>query len=465
MDIALFVGFVRVADGVSLSTLPDDLVQWLTERGWKDGPYKRPLDQLQDVPVPIESWQRFDSLFNWRSRTADDRDGAAYLGAAVRSFFVQGGRKCYVVRVDDPWPLETLRADRLKRIAGLLPGYPAQFLPSPEDRFSWHGVGHLFGLPDVSFVAMPDLAEAVSMDRVRVELPPPPPGPTEVFVECTPAGPTPPLDRTIRDIGPPVANAQGFQDWAKALAFAANMISASAREVQLVAAVPIPETDLLFDSAPSTAFLQLAYPWVKTPASDALAGGVESPDGALTGILARNAVIRGTFRSAANLHLADIYDFYPSLDRKQHSALIDRVCLLGPTPGGLRLLSDVTMSGIETYRPGSVSRLIGTMVRTARRIGEDVTFQPSGERLWGEIASRLDSFLRGLYQAGVFRGATAGEAYEVHCGRGTMTQNDIDNGRVIASVQFDAAAPVDTITVVLIVNEGQPGSAIQSEAA
>ena len=47
------------------------------------------------------------------------------------------------------------------------------------------------------------------------------------------------------------------------------------------------------------------------------------------------------------------------------------------------------------------------------------------------------------------------EAYQVRCDRGTMTQNDIDNGRVIAIVQFNAAAPIDTITVVLIGERGR----------
>jgi hypothetical protein len=464
MDIALFIGFVRIFDS---GKIPDELDQWFLENGWKNGPYRRPLEGLLDVPVPIESLQQFEALFDWRNRTPDGRNGATYLGAAVRSFFAQGGRKCYVVRAGDPWPLDTSRKDRLAQIAKLIPGYPSLFLPSSADRFSWHGTGHLFGLPDVSFVAMPDLAEAVSNDRLHIDIPAPPPGPSEDFVECTPAPPEPPRDRTVLDIDVPRCGETGFTDWAKALSFVTTMLSKSAREVELIAAVPIPDGPLRFDAAPATAFLQLAYPWAKTPGSDALPAQLESPEGVLTGVLARNGLTRGTFRSAANLHLADLFDVYPVLDRQQQqeNRLIERVCLLGPTPSGLRLLSDVTTSGGESYRPGSVSRLLSTIVRTARRLGEELTFQPSGEQLWSEIRARLDAFLRGLYQAGVFRGASPGEAFQVRCDRGTMTQNDIDNGRVIAVVQFEAAAPVDTITVVLIVNDGQQVSTIQSEAA
>lgn len=464
MDIALFIGFVRVAGGL---TIPDDLLQWFVERGWKSGPYSRPLDALLDVPVPLESWQQFESLFDWTSRTTNANDGAAYLGASVRSFFAQGGRKCYVVRVGDPWPLEAKQGDRLAAIAKLIPGYPDRFLPSAADRFSWKGVGHLFGLPDVSFVVMPDLPEAVSNDRLRIDVPPRPPGPVEGFVECTPGAPEPPQDHTVRDVSAPVCDAAGFKAWAGALDLVTTMLKRSAREVELVASIPLPDGQPQFDLAPATAFLQLAYPWAQTPGSDGLPEQLESPDGILTGLLARNALVRGTFRSAAKLHLADVIDLYPVLDRQQQQAnrLIERVCVIGPAPSGLQLLSDVTMSGSETYRPGSVSRLIATIVRTARRVGEEVTFQPSGERLWSEVASRLDAFLRELFVRGIFRGESASEAYQVRCDRSTMTQADIDDGRVIAQVEFDAAAPVDTITVVLIVNDGRLVSAIQNEAA
>ena len=46
-----------------------------------------------------------------------------------------------------------------------------------------------------------------------------------------------------------------------------------------------------------------------------------------------------------------------------------------------------------------------------------------------------------------------------------MTQNDIDSGRVIAMVQFNAAAPIDTITVVLTVTDSMPATLVQGDAA
>jgi phage tail sheath protein FI len=45
-----------------------------------------------DMPVPIQSWRQFASWFG-------DLTGAGYLAYAVRAFFENGGRRCWVVRV------------------------------------------------------------------------------------------------------------------------------------------------------------------------------------------------------------------------------------------------------------------------------------------------------------------------------------------------------------------------------
>lgn len=44
------------------------------------------------VPVPVDSWRQFQAWFG-------DFTGAAYLAYAVRAFFENGGRRCWVVRV------------------------------------------------------------------------------------------------------------------------------------------------------------------------------------------------------------------------------------------------------------------------------------------------------------------------------------------------------------------------------
>jgi phage tail sheath protein FI len=54
----------------------------------------------------------------------------------------------------------------------------------------------------------------------------------------------------------------------------------------------------------------------------------------------------------------------------------------------------------------------------------------------------------------VLLGATRDEAYSVRCDATTTTQNDLDQGRVIAEVRFMPAHPVGQITVMLALREG-----------
>lgn len=491
MDIACFIGFVRVRQPL---VVPDPnqryrypIPRWLDEHGWTAGPYARPeAASLLDVPIPIDSWEIFDQLFAWdERRPADEGDqGITYLGAAVRSFFVQGGHKAYVVRVGDPWPLTAPREQRVEQIKTLIPGYPNQVEVSPVDPHSWKGVGHICGLPDVSFLCLPDLGDAVGTEPPPLPSPPAAPIPPEQFVECSSPVPPPPADITLLNTPPPRCDQGGIEDWIMGVNAVTKMLATlgsgtyTTKEVQFVASVPIPQADalgsldlaayLLGTKGPlqvkakdanlglASAFLQLVYPWVKTNNSADLPGGLESPDGVLIGLLAQHALTRGTFRSAANLPLNGVQDFFPQLPRDQIDKLNARISILGNTPEGFQLLSDVTTSADPNYSPASVNRLVSAITRAARRIGEDSVFESSGETLWSTVQARLSELLSELFAEGAFRGASPAEAFNARCDRSTMTQNDIDEGRLVASVQFNAAAPIETIYLSLVVgNEMQ----------
>ncbi|MBE9064695.1 hypothetical protein, partial [cf. Phormidesmis sp. LEGE 11477] len=180
-DVACFVGVV----GRKESYVPEAIAHWLRDRGWTVGPTARAGAQsievataeepdlppkprtLLDVPVPIDSWAVFEQLFESERlvKTESVLKGGTYLSAAVRSFFIQGGRRCYVVRVNDPLPITTERSQRLSLISKLIPGYDTGLLAgNPSDRISWSGVSHLLGLPEVSFLCLPDLCDLVADD-------------------------------------------------------------------------------------------------------------------------------------------------------------------------------------------------------------------------------------------------------------------------------------------------------------
>jgi hypothetical protein len=177
----------------------------------------------------------------------------------------------------------------------------------------------------------------------------------------------------------------------------------------------------------------------------------------------RQAMTQGAFRSAVSAPLVDVYRLepVPGMDMlyRERGAdatmFIDRVTVVGPRAAGrFELFSDVTTSLDPSYRPASINRLIASVVRAARRVGESSVFEPSNPNLWAQLEDRMRSLLAGLEQAGALFATDEFPAFEVRCDRSTMTQDDIDAGRVIVRVVLNAAQPVETIRVELSLNAG-----------
>ena len=135
-DAALFVGHVLERSG----PVPTPVSDWLHARGWDEvidrrtGTGDPALNRLLDVPVPIETWDSFAQLFAWQVRPVPASSGpatavaATLLGAAVRSFFAQGGRGGHIIttQVEHPAVLNPCR---------FLEGLGASVTYLPVDRF------------------------------------------------------------------------------------------------------------------------------------------------------------------------------------------------------------------------------------------------------------------------------------------------------------------------------------------
>lgn len=462
---------------VATELLSASLVDWWVDQAWltpSSGRNAADLLELNDVPVPIDTWDAFDALFAWDQRPGPARSlFDTTLGAAVRRFFLQGGRKCYVVRVGDPWAVVARQDEREPNRSRILPAAPP---PTPVDRRSWRGVGHLFGLPDVSFLCAPDLPELFAADLPQPDPQAPPVIVEERFVECaTPI--THRDDRRVPLVTAPCSTRAGFEEWTACVCRIGGLLKNHRREVQFVAAVPLAAPEEQGTGAPwnhagsiQTAFVQLGYPWLRTRESRLLPGSVEPPDGMLAGMLAGNALIAGTWRSLAREAVFGVTGLAPVLSRSEleralpyHGAgaqartqrtRYERVSMFAPTPTGFQLLSDVTTDDDEAYRPANVNRLVGAIIRAAGIIGETTVFENNGEALWRRLRSGLEVMLLGLWSDGALAGATAAEACDVRCDRSTMTQSDLDAGRVVIRVQFSAARPIDQIVLVLAMDEG-----------
>jgi phage tail sheath protein FI len=74
-------------------------------------------------------------------------------------------------------------------------------------------------------------------------------------------------------------------------------------------------------------------------------------------------------------------------------------------------------------------------------------FEPNGERLWANIRITISDFLFNEWQNGALLGDRVEKAYFVKCDRSTMTQNDLDNGRLICLVGVAALRPAEYVII------------------
>lgn len=531
-DVACFIGFIARRRGVPL---PATVREELRIAGWVQGPWAQGEDALQslkNLPVTVESWEAFARLFAWSERPLKADRGTdagavctTYMGAAVRSFFAKGGKRAVIIRVGDPWPYlessvrRTVR--RRERLEQLVPDFAHSMPASPFDPTNprtWEGIYHLYGLREVSLLCLPDLPDVCAVDPAPPAINLPPPVLPEGFVECSEDEPALPKDRGLRLIPAPRLDSLSFGPWRLAVASVRAFLADYQREVVFVAALPLPhvearrvitggwihaEADMLGflrrsgvfepdgnfvagDTTLASAFVQLAYPWLCTRAGGDLPEGAEPSDGLLAGLMAANALTRGTFNSVAGRlsvpRLNDVHgtvplvswgtgpkdlsdQFSPSHQLSPSEQLAERVCLFAPTPDGITLQSDVTASPDPAWRFGGASRLMGALMRAARLTGESVLFDGNGPAVWNRVSRGIEDLLEAFWRQGALAGNSPADAYSVRCDRSTMTQNDIDNGRLIVEISVRPATSIERITVVLNLTSTGAGASNLREVA
>ena len=72
-------------------------------------------------------------------------------------------------------------------------------------------------------------------------------------------------------------------------------------------------------------------------------------------------------------------------------------------------------------------------------------FEPNNQRLWDNIRRSIEDFLLVLWKDGALMGAKPEKAFFVRCDRSTMTQNDIDNGRMICQIGIAPVKPAEFV--------------------
>ncbi len=194
----------------------------------------------------------------------------------------------------------------------------------------------------------------------------------------------------------------------------------------------------------------LYYPWVTVLDPNDPDGVREielPPSGFVSGIYARNDVEHGVFKAPANEVVRGAIGFETLLNKAQQDVLNPEGinCFRFFEGRGYRLWGARTISSDPEWKYISVRRYFAYLEHSVDKGTQWAVFENNNEPLWANIRRTVEDFLFNEWRSGALMGAKPEEAYFVRCDRSTMTQNDLDNGRLICLVGVAVVKPAEFV--------------------
>jgi len=112
---------------------------------------------------------------------------------------------------------------------------------------------------------------------------------------------------------------------------------------------------------------------------------------------------------------------------------------------GNRVWGARTMSSDPEWKYVNVRRLFIYIEHSIDKGTQWAVFEPNNQRLWANIRQTVEDFLLVLWRDGALLGDKPEDAYFVRCDRTTMTQNDLDNGRLICLIGIAPVKPAEFV--------------------
>jgi phage tail sheath protein FI len=207
-----------------------------------------------------------------------------------------------------------------------------------------------------------------------------------------------------------------------------------------------------------TKYAALYHPWLLISAPfPAKIGAISDyaipPSGHMVGVYARTDIERGVHKSPANEVVRGILGLQRTINKEQHD-------ILNPYPVNINVIRDFRNNnrGIRVYggrvitsdsdwKYVNVRRLMIFIEASIDRGLQWVVFEPNADPLWARVRRSIGNFLTLVWRNGALEGTKPEEAFFVKCDRTTMTQTDIDSGRLIAVVGVAPVKPAEFVIV------------------
>lgn len=191
----------------------------------------------------------------------------------------------------------------------------------------------------------------------------------------------------------------------------------------------------------------LYYPWIKVVDPVTEDEMALPPSGFVAGIYARNDVEKGVHKAPANEVVRMAVGFEFLLNKAQQDVLNPEGvnCFRFFEGRGYRLWGARTISSDPEWKYVNLRRYFAYLERSIEKGTQWVVFENNSEPLWANVRRTVEDFLFNEWKSGHLMGEKPQEAYFVRCDRSTMTQNDIDNGRLICLIGVAPVRPAEFV--------------------
>jgi uncharacterized protein len=334
-------------------------------------------------PMMLSLWSHFETHVG-------DPESHGYLGHAVRGFFANGGRRCYVV---------------------FLPELSISTLETAFGGVAGHANYALSAMNTVDLVCVPELAK-LGDRKVAMQL-------QQMVVDhCETTGDRfAILDSRLGDSSHDVweqwseidgKNGAIYYPWVNVQSFGGG------------SPVLVPPCG------------HIAGIYART---DRLVGVHKAP---------ANEVIEGILGLERAITQGDQADLNPKRVN----------CLRAFPGRGIRVWGARTLSGHDAWTYVNVRRLFLTAIRRIESQAQQVAFEPNETNLWARIERELKSYFTELFRQGALKGRTPEEAFYVKCNAETNSAAVRENGEIVTEIGLAPGVPLEFVVVRLIQGRG-----------
>lgn len=196
-----------------------------------------------------------------------------------------------------------------------------------------------------------------------------------------------------------------------------------------------------------TEYAALYYPWLQLLDPVTIQDIHIPPSAHMAGIYAQTDDDRGVWKAPANVVFQGITQFAQDVSKREQDLLnpVGINALRYFPDRGYRVWGARTVSSDSSWKYINVRRLFIYVEASIDQGTQWVVFEPNDQTLWARVTQTITNFLTTTWQQGALFGTTADQAFFVKCDATTMTQDDIDNGRLICLIGIAPVKPAEFV--------------------